>query len=128
VERADDVQSWEPVAYMTLIALQSMIKTIDQFQSSDVILWFLLLDTNSSIYDLTPWGDKATSKRLASDFRMPPPWPYVGFNQMVPKNIKDQIELPCKVLTIDYLKTYGRPVSISSLHSNFLLDFFFFSL
>jgi hypothetical protein len=116
-------QAWEPHPYMTLIALQRIIKAYDSSKPSDVTIWFLLLDTNSSIYDLASWGAKATSKRLVKDFRILPPWPYVGFNQMVPQNIIDQIKLPSDVLATGHLKKYGRPVSVLSSHSNVLFIF-----
>jgi hypothetical protein len=48
--------------HMSLVALQRMIKAYDAFKPDDVTFWFLLLDTNSSIYDLTPWGDKAVKE------------------------------------------------------------------
>jgi hypothetical protein len=121
-----DERSWEPVFYMTLIALQRLIKAADEFKIPGVAIWFLLLDTNSRVYDLAPWGRNVPSKRLTEGFRVLPPWHYVGFNQMVPKkmiDIVDKIKLPSDVLTIDHAKRYGRPVSISLLHSNVYFNY-----
>jgi hypothetical protein len=71
---------------MSLIALQRIMKAYDDFVD-EVHVWFLLLDTNSSLIDLTPLGKDAPSDRFEKGFRSLPAWPYVGFNQMGKKNV-----------------------------------------
>jgi hypothetical protein len=101
----------------SLIALLHIIKAYDLFKAPDITFWFPFVDTDLSIYKLA-CGSKAQSMGLTKDLRILPPWPYVGFNQMVPKNIISRIQLPSDVLSIEHLKMYGRPVSIFYLAPN----------
>jgi hypothetical protein len=96
---------------MTLIALQRIIKSLDAFSKGDDTLWFLLLDTTSSIPDLLPHGPNAPSIRLTEGYIPLPPWPYVGFNQVVPKGHIVGFRKPSDAHYLEHLKVYGRPVS-----------------
>jgi len=100
-----------PQVGMTLIALQRIIKSFDAYPAEDITLWFLLLDTTSSIPDLLPQGPDAPSIRLTEGFIPLPPWPYVGFNQVVPKDHIVRIQKPSDALHLGHVKVYGRPVS-----------------
>jgi hypothetical protein len=114
-------KSWEPLWHMSLVALQRIIKAYDPFKHLDVNLWFLLLDTNSSIPELAPSGKNVPSRRFTTGFRTLSPWPYIGFNQMVREGVMERIKLPSDVLTIQHLKEYGRPVGTMPLHSHISL-------
>jgi hypothetical protein len=96
---------------MTLIALQRIIKSFDAFSDAKFILWFLLLDTTSSIPDLLPQGPDAPSIRLTEGFIPLPPWPYIGFNQMVPQGHVVGLVKPSDAHHLRHVKVYGRPVS-----------------
>ena len=104
-----------PQMGMTLIALQRIIKSFDAYPAEDVTLWFLLLDTTSSIPDLLPQGPDAPSIRLTEGYIPLPPWPYVGFNQLVPKNHIVGFQKPSDAHHLGHLKHYGRPVSNDTL-------------
>jgi hypothetical protein len=116
-------KSWEPLWHMSLVALQRIIKAYDPFKPPNVNLWFLLLDTNSSIPELASSGKNVPSRRFTKGFRTLPPWPYIGFNQMVREGVMERIKLPSDVLTIQHLKEYGRPVGTMPLHSHISLTF-----
>jgi len=108
---ADDVYNLRPKWDMSLIALQRIIKAGDGFTSGDVTFWYLLLDTNSSIFDLAPAGPESPSDRLTHNLIPLPVWPYLGFNQMVPTRYTESIKTAAQVLSVKHLKAYGRPVS-----------------
>ena len=106
---------------MSLIELQRIIKAYDGFVS-EVPVWFLLLDTNSSVVDMTPLGKEAPSDRFEKGYRSLPAWPYVGFNQMAKKDVfVGKKKLPTDVHSMQHLKLYGRPVSNTPLLSQFHL-------
>jgi len=105
----DTIPERSPLWIMSLIALQRIIKAADAVEIPGLTIWHLLLDTNSSAFDLTPSGPLAPSQRLAEDFIQLPPWPYLGFNQMVDKNHLSTIKKPSDSLTIEHQKVYGRP-------------------
>jgi len=110
-----------PLWRMSLIALQRIIKAYDDFVS-EVPVWFLLLDTNSSVIDMSPLGKEAPSDRFEKGYRSLPAWPYVGFNQMAKKDVfVDKKKLPTDVHSMQHLKLYGRPVSSTPLLSQFHL-------
>jgi hypothetical protein len=110
-----------PLWSMSLIALQRIIKAYDDFVS-EVPVWFLLLDTNSSVIDMTPLGKEAPSDRFEKGYRSLPAWPYVGFNQMATKDVfVDEKKLPTDVHSMQHLKLYARPVSSTPLLSQFHL-------
>ena len=96
---------------MTLIALQRIMKSFDAFSVEDITLWFLLLDTTSSIPDLLPHGPDAPSVRLTEGHIPLPPWPYIGFNQVVPKDHMVRFQKPSDAHHLSHVKVYGRPVS-----------------
>ena len=104
-----------PHVGMSLIALQCIIKSFDAFSVKDVIIWFLLLDTSSSIPNLHPGGPDAPSVRFNEGYIPLPPWPYVGFNQLVPKGHSESFKIPSDALHLRHLKVYGRPVSNDTL-------------
>ena len=117
VDECSELSSTKPV----LIALQRIIKAYDDFVS-EVPVWFLLLDTNSSIIDMSPLGKEAPSDRFEKGYRSLPAWPYVGFNQMAKKDVfVDKKKLPTDVHSMQHLKLYGRPVSSTPLLSQFHL-------
>ena len=112
-----------PLWGMSLIALQRIIKAYDEFVAG-VPVWFLLLDTDSSVIDMAPLGKEASSDRFEKDCRSLPAWPYVGFNQMAKKDIfapANEIKLPTHVHSLKHLKRYGRPVSSTPLLPQFRL-------
>jgi len=85
---------------------------------SEVPVWFLLLDTDSSIIDMSPLGKETSSDRFVKGYRSLPAWPYVGFNQMAKKDVfapADEKKLPTDVHSMQHLKLYGRPVSSTPL-------------
>ncbi|ETW75888.1 hypothetical protein HETIRDRAFT_390312 [Heterobasidion irregulare TC 32-1] len=90
---------------MSLIALQRIVKAADHL-ILPVKFWFLLLDTNSSLYDLVPPGQIAPSFRLRDKFSMLHPWMYLGFNQHLSN---DRLSTPQQALLLRHLKMYGRP-------------------
>lgn len=96
---------------MSLIALKRIIKAADVLSLEGFSFWFLLLDTSSSIPDLRSRGPNAPSSRLTPNHVPLPPWPYLGFNQMVNKRHSSDIQRPSDVLSVQHLKAYGRPVS-----------------
>jgi hypothetical protein len=106
--------------HMELVALQRIIKAYDSFKLPGVTFWFLFLDTSSSIPDLIQWGRSA---RLTSGYQTLPPWPYMGFNQMVPKDVIARIKLPTDVLTLEHLKSHGRPASTMYLSLSNVAEF-----
>lgn len=77
-----------------------------------VPLWFLFLDTNSSVLELNPPSDLAQSTRLTRDHEPLPIWPYVGFHQIIAADRRANrvINTPREALLISHLKRYGRPV------------------
>jgi hypothetical protein len=101
---------------MTLIALQRIIKAYDEFVS-DVLFWFLLLDTNSCVVDLFMGGKEYSSRRFHRGYISLPPWTFLGFNQMVEhtSTLLASEDIHTRALSIKYLKTHGRPVSIPYL-------------
>ena len=112
-----------PLWVMSLIALQRIIKAYDEFVAG-VPVWFLLLDTNSSVINMAPLGKEAPSDRFEKGCRSLPAWPYVGFNQMAKKDIfapANEIKLPTHVHSLKHLKRYGRPVSSTPLLPQFRL-------
>ena len=110
-----------PLWSMSLIALQRIIKAYDDFVS-EVPVWVLLLDTNSSVVDMSPLGKDATSDRFEKGYRSLPAWPYVGFNQMAKKHVfVETKKLPTDVHSMQHLKLYGRPVSSAPPVSQFHL-------
>jgi hypothetical protein len=104
-------ESRGPSQDMSLIALQRIIKAGDQYDLDGVTIWYLLLDTNSSIFDLAPVGPNAPSYRLTAELTPLPVWPYLGFNQMVNPTHAQNIRHAADVLSLEHLKVYGRPVS-----------------
>ena len=110
-----------PLWSVSLIALQRIIKAYDDFVS-EVPVWFLLLDTNSSVVDMTALGKEDPSDRFEKGYRSLSAWPYVGFNQMARKDVFfDTKKLPTDVHFMQHLKLYGRPVSNTPLLSQFHL-------
>ena len=95
---------------MSLIALLRIIKASDKFDMQDITIWYLLLDTSSSVSDLAPFGPNASSFRLTKALSLLPPWTYLGFNQMVDVG-HSKVKKPDDVLKVGHQKTYGRPVS-----------------
>ena len=96
---------------MSLIALQRIIKAGDKSVAHGVTIWYLLLDTNSSIFELAPSGSNSPSDRLIDHMVPLPVWPYLGFNQMVPAEYGEDAATAGEALSIEHLKVYGRPVS-----------------
>ena len=108
---------------MSLIALQRIIKVYDDFVA-EVPFWFLLLDTNSSVIYMAPLGKEAPSDRFENGYRSLPAWPYVGFNQMAKKDVfasTNETKLPTDAHSMRHLKRYRRPVSSTTLLSQFHL-------
>jgi hypothetical protein len=103
--------SRSPAWGKSLIALQRIIKAGDNADNHGVNFWYLLLDTNSSIFDLVPSGPNAPSSRLTQNLIMLPPWHHIGFNQMVNANHAQGIKTPADVLEVRHQQAYGRPVS-----------------
>ena len=97
------------VNQITLIALQRMIKAGDKHHLGDVTIWYILLDTNSSIIDLAPQSLLAPSFRLGLNHTTLPPWLYLGFDQM--RRMQQPVLTPNDALHISHLQFYGRPVS-----------------
>jgi hypothetical protein len=118
----DSTQTYRaPPWSMSLIALQRIIKAYDDF-ISEVPVWFLLLDTDSPVIDMSPFGKDAPSDRFEQGYRSLPAWPYVGFNQMAKKDVfVDKKKLPTEVHSMQHLKLYGRPVSSTPLLFQFHL-------
>jgi len=117
VDECSELNSWS----MSLITLQCIIKAYDDFISK-VPVWFLLLDTNLSVIDMSPLGKETPSDRFEKGYRSLPAWPYVGFNQMAKKDVfADKNKLPTDVHSMQHLKLYGRPVSSTPLLSQFHL-------
>ena len=104
-------QSRSPSLDMSLVALQRIIKASDQYDHDGLTIWYLLLDTNSSIFDLAPVVPNTSSSRLAAEPIPLPVWPYLGFNQMVNPTHAQSIKHAADVLSLEHLKAYGRPVS-----------------
>jgi hypothetical protein len=100
----------QSVLGMSLIALMRIIKAGDELDLKGVTIWYLLLDTNSSIFDMVPQGPNAPSNRLRTELAMLPPWSYLRFNQMVEAHHTANIQKPTHVLSVEFLKAYGRPV------------------
>jgi hypothetical protein len=102
-----------PSPKMSLIALQRIIKAADHRRDGlgNFALWFTLLDTSSSVFDLVPRrGDAyASSARLAGDLDPVPIWPYLGYDQMATKNCDSSS--PQEATEVRRLLNYGRPVS-----------------
>ena len=123
VPESDPKPYQAPLWTMSLIALQRIIKAYDDFVC-EVPVWFLLLDTNSSVIDMSPLGKEAPSDRFEKGHRSLPAWPYVGFNQMAEKDVfVDKDKLPTYVHSMRHLKLYGRPVSSKPLLSQFHLKY-----
>ncbi|KZT00630.1 uncharacterized protein LAESUDRAFT_637399, partial [Laetiporus sulphureus 93-53] len=96
-----------PQRKMSLIALQRIIKAADQFTFPHGIeFWYMLLDTNSSLYELAPSGPDASSYRLAGALKPLPVWCHVDFDQM-----RRDVELKSaeQALLIRFLAMFGRP-------------------
>ncbi|KZT01802.1 uncharacterized protein LAESUDRAFT_450992 [Laetiporus sulphureus 93-53] len=90
---------------MSLIALQHIIKAADEFSfPHGVEFRYMLLDTNSSVYELAP--SDASSYRLAGALQPLPVWCYVDFDQM-----RRDVELKSaeQALLIRFLAMFGRP-------------------
>jgi hypothetical protein len=97
---------------MSLIALQRIIKAADRRRDElgNFALWFTLLDTSPSVFDLVPRrGAAAFSSRLAGDLEPVPIWPYLGYDQMATKN--GVSSSPQEATEVRRLLNYGRPVS-----------------
>ena len=108
---SEDPQSKEtdPYSTMSLIAVQRIIKASDDVDQTQFgTFWHLLLDTNSSVFDLAPVGHNAPSSRLWAELRPLPVWHYLGFDQMVPSSIS--VDTPRKALELRHILQYGRPV------------------
>ncbi|KZT00627.1 uncharacterized protein LAESUDRAFT_764460 [Laetiporus sulphureus 93-53] len=92
---------------MSLIVLHRIIKAADQFAFPHGIeFWYMLLDTNSSLYELAPSGPDASSYRLAGALKPLPVWCYVNFDQM-----RRDVELKSaeQALLIRFLAMFSRP-------------------
>ena len=104
--------NWRRSSDMSLIALQRIIKAGDYFEAHGVSIWYLLLDTNPSIFGpMAPPVPPSPSDRLTRDLIPLPVWPYLEFNQMVPAMYSEGIRTTAQALSISHLKAYGRPVS-----------------
>jgi hypothetical protein len=101
----------KPPWFMSLIALLRIIKASDRFDDHDVTVWYLVMDTSSSVSDLAPSGRNAPSFRLTKELIFLPPWTYLGFNQMVDGAHREKIKKPIDALGVTHQKAYGRPVS-----------------
>lgn len=76
-------------------------------------MWTFLLDTTSSIRLLVPaTGDLAPSARLVSSLVPLPPFPYMAYDIFAPNNAAKEMT-PERVLYVNYLQSYGRPVSLN---------------
>jgi hypothetical protein len=98
-----------PSSRMSVVALRRIIKSADAYHFANIKLWCTLLDTDSSIFCLIPPNRVGDSNRLTGSLSPLPPWPYLGFDEMV---LRDFVGTPtplyaCKV---DHLKMYGQPV------------------
>ncbi|KZT00171.1 uncharacterized protein LAESUDRAFT_709256 [Laetiporus sulphureus 93-53] len=94
-----------PQREMSLIALQRIIKAADECTfPHDIEFWYMLLDTNSSVYELASSGPDASSFRLASALKPLPVWCYVDFDQM-----HDEFTNAEDALLISFLAALGRP-------------------
>lgn len=113
----DDGYQWKSTWGASLIALQRIIKAGDVVLDLPITFWHLLLDTSSSIFDMIPHGPNAPSHRLTKELVPLPPWTYLGFNQMTVKDIMAKVKKAADVLSVQHLKTYGRPVSSGVLYS-----------
>jgi hypothetical protein len=100
----------ESIMGMSLIALMRIIKASDKFNFEGVTIWYLILDTNSSIFEMFPQSLNAPSTRLTKELELLPPWSFLGFNQMVEAHHTANIQKPTDVLSVEFLKKYGRPV------------------
>ncbi|KZT00635.1 uncharacterized protein LAESUDRAFT_732138 [Laetiporus sulphureus 93-53] len=116
-----------PQRKMSLIALQRIIKAADEFSFPHGIqFWYMLLDTNSSVYELASSGPDASSFRLTSALKPLPVFCYVDFDQMRYENKQDdkrggkrggkqddqqdgKIINAEDALLISFLATLGRP-------------------
>lgn len=118
-----------PKYHMSLIALQRIIKAADnaEFATPGVQFWYPFLDTGSAISDLYPKrGDQAPSWRFAGELDPLPPWPHMGFDQLLQEeyNSFSGPPNPSNVLSFDHLKHYGRPVrhfQYTVLHAVFMI-------
>jgi hypothetical protein len=111
---------WEPHLGASLIGLQRIIKAGDKYhQTSDVALWHLFLDTDLTIFDLAPSIPDVHSYRIPNGLMLLPPWPYLGFNQMVGGRHIQNINTPADILTLKHQKIYGRPVSNETMCTSF---------
>ena len=81
------------------------------FDMQGITIWYVLLDTSSSVSDLAPYGPNSPSFRLTKELSLLPSWTYLGFNQMVDVDLSKGIKKPADVLRVNYQKAYGRPVS-----------------
>jgi hypothetical protein len=98
---------------MSLIALQRAIKAADHCgaEMGNFTFWYTLLDTDSSIFNLVSWrGEFSPSCRLPYTLDPVPAWPFLPFNQMVPKSFESQT--PHEATDIRRLLKYGRPVRV----------------
>jgi hypothetical protein len=112
-----------PLWGMSLTALKHIIKAYDEFVA-EVPVWFLFLDTNSSVIDMDAFGQEGPSDRFEKGYISLPAWPYVGFNQMAEKDVFAPAKgkkLPTHVHFMKHLKRCGRPVSSTPLVSQFHL-------
>ncbi|KAG6862985.1 hypothetical protein C0991_009003 [Blastosporella zonata] len=99
--------SMEPQEAMSLPALHRMVKAGDKDN-----IWYIYMDTDSGVQPRT--GDLASSFRLRDAFVPLPPFPYFGFDLMADSA---QTPSPQDALKLDYLKHFGRPVSVFILHT-----------
>ncbi|KZT07516.1 uncharacterized protein LAESUDRAFT_113991 [Laetiporus sulphureus 93-53] len=93
---------------MSATAMQNIMKAADMFHKE---FWYLLLDTNSAIFDLVPpTGNLPHSFRLDGKPHPLPPWGYFGFDQMVKGDIEQNgVPTLMQALTLNRIKMYGRP-------------------
>jgi hypothetical protein len=104
---------------MSLLALRRVIAAGAEYDRHGVILWYLFLDTDSSMFNPTPSGPLTPSARPTNEVVPLPLWTYLGFDQMVSETHAKNIQKPADVLKLDHQKAYGRPVSIDTPCASF---------
>lgn len=112
-----------PRSDMSLIALHRVIQAAGQKTIPDFSFWFTFLDTSSSISLLVPRkGVQAPSIRLGGYLEPLPAFPFLGYDQMAPK---EPSKTPQEALQVERLRRYGRPVSLEIMVSiNVLIQLF----
>jgi hypothetical protein len=102
-----------PCSKMSLVALQRVIQAADcrGEEIQGFTFWYTFLDGNPSIFDLIPRGGMdAPSHQLGHTLRPVAAWPFLGFDQMVPKSFESRT--PQNATDIRRLMQYGRPVCV----------------